>query len=89
MRGVYRLYVDEVGTDGLTNLKNDNNRYLSLTGTAIKLDHARDYLSPMLGRLKADIFDADPDSPIFLHRKDIMGGKGVFEMIRTDKTFQT
>ena len=42
-----------------------------------------------MGRLKADIFDDDPDSPTFLHRKDIMGGKGVFGMLRADKTLET
>jgi len=36
----YRLYVDEVGNSGLgANLQHPNERYLSLTGTIIELDH--------------------------------------------------
>ncbi len=75
---MYRLYVDEVGTDALTHLEKDKHRFLSLTGVAMLRNDARDILEPALGRLKADIFDQDPDAPIILHRKEIMGLKGPF-----------
>lgn len=81
---MYRLYVDEVGTDQLVNLIHDRNRYLSLTGVAMNRDHARDFLIPRIDRIKAEIFDHDPDAPLILHRKEIMGGKGVYQRIRDD-----
>ena len=41
-----RFYVDEQGTDTLSNLHIDKHRYLSLTGVAIDVAHARDVLVP-------------------------------------------
>lgn len=41
---MYRLHVDEVGTDDLGHLEADEDRYLSLTGIAMEIDKARDDL---------------------------------------------
>lgn len=83
---MYRLYVDEVGTDSLKNTDTDKDRFLSLTGVAMKVDHARDYLGPAIEKLKFDLFPRDPDDPpLVLHRKDIMGGKGCYERLRIDQ----
>lgn len=80
---MFRLYLDEVGTDGLTSLDKDKHRYLSLTGVAMRRDHARDHLTPYLNTLRAEIFQHDPDEPpIILHRKKILGFKGPFEKLR-------
>lgn len=79
---MYRLYVDEVGTDGLESLTHDNHRYLSLTGVAMRIEHARDDLEPKLNLIKAKIFDHDPDSPLVFHRKEILGFKGCYERLR-------
>ncbi|WP_203310526.1 hypothetical protein [Sphingomonas beigongshangi] len=81
---MYRLYVDEVGTDTMSRLDEDNHRYLSLTGVAMKITDARDVLEPALNALKATIFDHDPDAPLILHRKEIMGGKGPYQALRTN-----
>lgn len=81
---MYRLYVDEVGTDTMSRLDEDNHRYLSLTGVAMKITDARDVLEPALNVLKSTIFDHDPDSPVVLHRKEIMGGKGPYQILRQD-----
>jgi hypothetical protein len=43
---LYRLYVDEVGTDAITHLDKDKHRYLSLTGVAMDLEHAARKLEP-------------------------------------------
>ncbi len=75
---MYRLYVDEVGTDQLTNLGQDKHRFLSLTGVAMRVDHARDCLESNMNWIKSKVFDHDPDTPIILHRKEIMGFKGPF-----------
>jgi hypothetical protein len=82
---MYRLYVDEVGTDGLTNLEKDKHRYLSLTGVAMKIDYARDHLTPNLNWVKSTVFNHDPDDPLVFHRKDIMGYKGPYECLRVEE----
>lgn len=79
---MYRLYVDEVGTDGVTRLDHDNHKYLSLTGIAIELAHARDYLEPALNGIKGEIFKQDHDTPICFHRTDIRGRNGPFECLK-------
>jgi len=81
---VYRLYVDEVGHNQVKNLNSDRQKFLSLTGVAIKVNHSRDVLEPAINRIKAEIFDHDPDSPICFHRKEIMGFKGPYEKLRDE-----
>jgi hypothetical protein len=78
---MFRLYVDEVGSDDLVHLDKDRHQFLSLTGIAMRVDHARDYLEPALNRIKAEIFRHDPDSPVIFHRKDILGRKGPFGVL--------
>lgn len=79
---MYRLYVDEVGVDVVKRLHSDNFRFLSLTGVAMTLQHARDYLEPTFNAIKADVFNQDPDSPICFHRTDIRSSKGPFECLK-------
>lgn len=81
---MYRMYLDEVGTDGSKRLDSDKHRYLSLTGVIIDLDHARDYLQPALNQIKGRALAEDPDSPICLHRIDIRNAKGPFECLRDE-----
>jgi Protein of unknown function (DUF3800) len=82
---MYRLYVDEVGTDDLANLEADNDRYLSLTGVAMKVDDARDQLEPKLNWIKSKIFEHDPDEPLNMHRRKIMQFKGAFQALRDEE----
>jgi len=82
---MYRLYVDEVGTDDMTNLDDDNHRYLSLTGVAMEVRHARDELTPKCDWIKANVFDQDPDDPIIFHRYDIRGKRKQFCVLRDPK----
>lgn len=83
---MYRLYLDEHGTDTLKRLKLDGYRYFSLTGVAMKVDHARDFLVPSFNRIKASILDEDPDSPICFHRSDIRRAAGPFEKLKDTGT---
>ena len=76
---MYRMYLDEVGLEAMKRLDEDNFRYLSLTGVVMKVSHARDYLVPAFDRIKADIFEQDPDRPICFHRVDIRNCRGPFE----------
>lgn len=85
---MYRLYFDEVGNDGLKNLEKEQNQFLSLTGIAMRVNCARDVLEPALNKIKADIFNHDPDFPVIMHRKEIMGGKGLFRPIREDSAMR-
>lgn len=78
---MYRLYVDEVGTDSTTDLDSDDNRYLSLTGVVMKVSVARDDLSPKMEWIKCNIFDHDPDEPLILHRRKITQKKGQFGIL--------
>jgi len=79
---MYRMYLDEVGVEAIKRLHSDNFRYLSLTGVVMKLDHARDYLVPALDRVKAEVFEQDPDKPICFHRVDIRNSRGPFECLK-------
>lgn len=81
---MYRMYLDEVGVDAMKRLHDDNFRYLSLTGVIMKTDHARDYLVPAFDRIKADILNQDPDSPVCFHRVDIRNFRGPFQPLRDD-----
>lgn len=79
---MYRLYLDEVGTDDMTNLESDDHRYLSLTGVAMKIEHARDHLAPACDWIKANVFEHDPDDPLIFHRYDIRRRRNKFYKLR-------
>lgn len=79
---IYRLYVDEHGTDTLKNLDHPQNRYLSLTGVAIEITHARDFLTKEMNRIKSEVLHDDPDNPAIFHLTDIRQRKGPFEKLR-------
>jgi hypothetical protein len=82
---MYRLYVDEVGTDGLTRVDKDQHRYLSLTGVAMPIASVTDDLTAKMNWIKHNVFDPDPDaSSIIFHRTEIVGLKGVFGLLTID-----
>ncbi len=78
---MYRLYVDEVGTDGLTHLEKDRHRYLSLTGVAMRVQSSTVELETKINWIKSQILRHDPDDPIIFHRTDILGRKGPFKIL--------
>lgn len=78
---MYRLYVDKVGTDDMGDLENDDHRYLSLTGVAMRVDAARDDLLPKFNWIKKEIFDEDPDHPVIFHRRKIVQRKERFGIL--------
>ena len=77
----YRLYVDEVGTDDVTHVTDDNNRYLSLTGVAMTQRTARDELDQKFSWIKKAVFDHDHDDPLIFHRSDIVKRKRAFGVL--------
>ncbi|MBA5777831.1 DUF3800 domain-containing protein [Stappia sp. F7233] len=66
----------------------DNHRYLSLTGVAMKIADARDDLTPKLDWIKAHVFDHDPDSPLIFHRSDIVKRKRAFGILNNEQKRQ-
>lgn len=81
---MYRLYLDEVGTDDLSHLENDNHRFLSLSGVIVNLGHVENFLNPTMRELKRSVFDFDPDEIIHLHRSDIVKRKSVFGQLNNN-----
>jgi len=80
------MYLDEHGVDRMTRLDLEKYRYLSLTGVVMEVEHARDYLVPAFNRIKAEVFNEDPDTPICFHRSDIRHSKGPFECLKDPET---
>jgi hypothetical protein len=82
---MYRLYIDEVGTDDLTHVQDDRDRYLSLTGVATLVTHSSSYLAPSMAAIKSAVFRPEfDDPPVVLHRSDIVNFKGPFEALRNE-----
>jgi hypothetical protein len=52
----------------------------------MRIEYARDHLTPNMNWIKAKILDHDPDDPAILHRTDIMGKKGIFGCLADDAT---
>jgi hypothetical protein len=82
----YRLYIDEVGNpDTGVSLRNPNHRYLSLTGVIFGLEYVKDYISPTLEELKSEYFGHHPDTPVILHRKELVNRKYPFHVLEDSK----
>jgi hypothetical protein len=80
---LYRMYVDETGNADLGASDDPNHRFLSLTGIIISHDITRRFAGPELDRIKREVFDdLDPDTPIILHRKEIMQKKYPFTALK-------
>jgi hypothetical protein len=78
----YRLFFDETGNGDLRAAKKDQNqRYLSLTGLAIRQDQHDGDITNQLNALKAGIFG---NKNIVLHRREIIDAKGDFAILSDD-----
>lgn len=87
-RPVYRIYIDEVGNPDLGSSDNPNHRFLSLTGVILSLEYVKTELHPQMESLKVKFFDAHPDEPVVLHRKDLMKAKHPFGALK-DRALRT
>ena len=91
MMNLYRIYIDEVGNDGMKrkNIQHPNDRYLSLTGVILKADYYKETFHPRLYKFKSTHIPGYPDNPrgtsYFLHRKDILHRQNGFEFLNNDK----
>lgn len=76
------MYIDEVGNPDMGSSDNPNHRFLSLTGVIIELNYVKDVFHPELEKLKTMHFEAHPDEPIVLHRKELMNAKNPFQALK-------
>ncbi len=81
----YRIYIDEVGNHDLKSSNTPGNRYLSLTGVIIDLDHVKTIIHPEMENIKSTFFQSHPDEPLIFHRKEILNAKHPFEALRDNE----
>lgn len=88
---LYRIYIDEVGNDGMKREKviSPNDRYLSLTGVILEGKYYTDVFCPRLFKFKSAYIPGYPDDPLgtsyCLHRKDILHRQDGFEFLNNDE----
>lgn len=78
----YRIYIDEVGNPDVESSSNPNHRFLSLTGVIVNLGYIASTLQPQLESLKTKFFNSHPDDPVIFHRKELLGAKVPFTVLR-------
>jgi|SRR5271157_2006416 len=77
----YRLYVDESGDHSFNLLDNPGRRYLALLGVWFQMKDDYPEFVDQLEEFKRGIFGPRPDSPVILHRSDIINRKGPFHIL--------
>ncbi|MCW5694812.1 MAG: DUF3800 domain-containing protein [Pseudolabrys sp.] len=78
----YRLFFDETGNgDPKAHLKDQNQRYLSLTGIVFRQDVHDTTFSVRMAAFKRRHFGT---TDVILHRRDIMGHKGRFSILEDE-----
>lgn len=77
---LYRLYIDECGTDDVVSCHIAQHRHLAVTGVIMAVPHVTQAATPGLNALKLQHFPhVDPDGPpLVLHRSDYLAAKGEF-----------
>jgi hypothetical protein len=77
----YRLYIDESGDHTYKKIEEVGHRYLALLGVWFR--QGDDYLAfaDDLEKFKNNLFGRRPDSPVVLHRSDIINRKGAFGIL--------
>jgi len=77
---ICRLFIDEVGNSDLNgSARDDNVRYLSLTGVLTTMDYHDARITPSLAALKLAAFGT---ADIILHRREIVRREGKFAVLR-------
>src|SRR5882757_9653034 len=78
----YRLYFDETGTGDLKAHRRDQNqRYLSLTGLVFRQDVHDTTFTTRLSALKRRVFDT---TEVILHRREIIDRDGIFSVLEDE-----
>ncbi len=77
----HRVYIDESGDHTYQSTEELSRRYLALTGVVVEKAHYGASIVPALNALKRKHFTYDPDSPVILHREDIVRRKRWFGVL--------
>ena len=78
---MYRIFIDEIGNSDLISSGDPNQRYLSLTGVVMHLDHHQSTVADEMSHLKSMFFG---DDSVVLHRKDILNRNHPFQVLEDD-----
>lgn len=81
-RKEYRLFIDERGNHHMSPKGLEGNRYLTLLGVVVSLDWYHANLHPALLAFKRHHFSSDVDQPVILHHEEVIGRRGVFEVLK-------
>jgi len=84
-RYLQRLYIDEVGNHAINESLPENERYLTLFGVWTSFDSMVNTIQREMADIKLEFFQADPDTPVIFHRKDIARFRGPFAILYKDK----
>lgn len=79
----YRLYFDESGTHSCARLETVHERYLALCGVIFEESDYRAFQTQWES-MKRTFFGGDPDEPVILHRKELMGKSGLFSVLEDE-----
>lgn len=87
---LYRMYIDECGTDDIVSCEIPQHRHLALTGVIISHDDVINIATPGLNKLKDRFFPKDdPDAErTVLHRSDFLAAKGDFHALGDPAIFR-
>ena len=77
----HRVYIDESGDHTYRAAEHLSTRYLALTGVVVDKAHYDASIMPALNALKRKHFADDPDTPVILHREDILRRKKWFRVL--------
>ena len=78
----FRMYIDETGNSDLKRVDGPNQRFLSLTGVIIDVEHVQSNVYPEMERLKSRYFGSHPDDPAIFHRKELVNRAPPFENLQ-------
>lgn len=81
----YRLYLDESGDHTYSKVNGPEKRYLGITGVFIGSEYYRQTFHPQFENFKQKHFPHNPDEPVVLHRKELIGRHGPFRTLRDVK----
>lgn len=83
---LYRIYIDETGNHDMNHAEDPNQRFLALTGVILESEYNTAVFQPELEAIKRQFFKHDPDTPVILHRKEIVNRRPPFESLRNPET---
>jgi hypothetical protein len=81
----HRLYFDESGTHCSRKLETVHEQYLALCGVIFEHTDYVDFQTQWES-MKRAFFGGDPDEPVILHRKELMGNCGLFSVLEDQAT---